>query len=111
MANQSNAGEDLKKFLDANQYSRKSILRYEKIFGHTYVSTGGETTTSEFCSGIGLESGMKILDVGAGIGGSAFFMAKKFGVDTKVSHCSTGGGASLEYLEGKVLPGVAALSA
>lgn len=32
-------------FLDANQYSRDSILRYERIFGHTWVSTGGETTT------------------------------------------------------------------
>ena len=43
-------------------------------------------------------------------GGDTATAAKKYGADKQVTHSSTGGGASLEYLEGKILPGVAALS-
>merc|ERR1712038_2143360 len=68
-------------FLNAGQYKRNGILRYERVFGHTFVSTGGLTTTKQIVDPIGLKPGMKVLDIGCGTGGSAFYMARNFGCE------------------------------
>lgn len=53
-------------------------------------------------------AGLKVISIIGG-GDTASAIAK-FGLEHAMSHISTGGGASLEYMEGKILPGVAALN-
>jgi len=69
------------KYDNRGQYSRTGILRYEKVFGPGYISTGGHDTTEYLCSKIepALVGGVKVLDVGSGIGGAAFYLARRYG--------------------------------
>ena len=69
-----------REFLDNNQYTELSILRYEAIYGHNYISPGGENTTDQFIDTLRLLQGMRVLDIGCGLGGPAYRLASKYGV-------------------------------
>ncbi|EDO42765.1 predicted protein [Nematostella vectensis] len=83
------SSKEFQSFLDNNQYTSSGILRYERVFGRGFVSTGGLETTKEFVEMLNLAPGQKVLDVGCGIGGSAFYMIKNFHVEVRAVDLST----------------------
>mmetsp|Transcript_16641 Transcript_16641/g.46441 ORF Transcript_16641/g.46441 Transcript_16641/m.46441 type:complete len:331 (+) Transcript_16641:352-1344(+) len=70
---------EFREFLDKQQYNRNGILRYERIFGEGFVSTGGPDTTKEFIAQLDLKPSDVVLDIGCGIGGGDFLMADTYG--------------------------------
>lgn len=64
---------------ESEQYSARSIRRYERMFGSDFLSSGGAETTKMICGGLGIRAGTRVLDVGSGLGGSAFLMRGLYG--------------------------------
>ncbi len=74
------SGETTQKVLDSTQYSTPSILHYEAVYGEDFVSPGGYKMAVELIGQLELVPDSRVLDVGCGLGGSAFVMAQKFGL-------------------------------
>ena len=68
-------------FLDAEQYRSEAILHYEQVYGADFVSPGGIELARELIARLALAPGSRVLDVGCGLGGSAFVMAREFGLE------------------------------
>ena len=62
--------------LQSDPYSEKNISVFEKIFGKSYISPGGEDSASTFIRSLDLHEGQTVLDVACGAGGPAFLMAR-----------------------------------
>jgi phosphoethanolamine N-methyltransferase len=74
---------DIKDFgaqLDVTQYQADAIAKYESVYGQHFISPGGADSARACIARLALKQGMKVLDVGCGLGGSAFLMARDHGV-------------------------------
>lgn len=104
-----------KSIQDSEQYSPRSIRRYERIFGADFLSSGGGETTTAICASLNIQPGTRVLDVGSGLGGSAFHMCRTYGaivtgVDTlpqmitlSTQRAANYGLDSVKFVEGDIL--------
>ena len=63
---------------EANRYSRRNVLRSEAMYGHGFQSPGGLEAVEEFCRKLQMRRGMKILEIGSGLGGNTFYLAQQY---------------------------------
>jgi phosphoethanolamine N-methyltransferase len=61
-----------------DRYTRKSILRSEKMYGHSFQSPGNIAAMDAFCQKLRMRQGMQILDIGSGVGGASFYFAERY---------------------------------
>ncbi|MCP3687606.1 MAG: methyltransferase domain-containing protein [Gammaproteobacteria bacterium] len=72
--------EPTQQLLDTTQYTTASIRLYEAVYGEDFVSPGGRVMAAELIERLRLGPASRVLDVGCGLGGSAFVMARDFGL-------------------------------
>src|SRR5262245_48124412 len=63
---------------EADRYTRRSILRSERMYGEGFQSPGNIAAVASFCARLELKPRMRILDIGSGLGGSAFYLADRY---------------------------------
>jgi len=66
---------------ETDRYSRRSILRSEQMYGRGFQSPGGISMVERICARLDLQPDMTMLDVGSGLGGACFYMARTYGLN------------------------------
>lgn len=64
---------------EAQRYTRRNILRSERMYGRGFQSPGGVQAVEAFCRRLELFPGMRVLDVGSGLGGASMHLAARHG--------------------------------
>jgi phosphoethanolamine N-methyltransferase len=65
----------------AQRFSRRSALASERVYGRGHQGPAGEDVFAALAGRCRLEPGMRVLDVGSGLGGDAFRLSRRFGVE------------------------------
>ena len=110
-------GDDIPENMMGLDIGPKTVAKFKDVLkdAKTVVWNGpmGAFEMSNFAEGT-LEVGKALADLTDATtiigGGDSTAAAKQLGIAPKITHISTGGGASLQYLEGKELPGIACIS-
>lgn len=110
-------GDDIPENMMGLDIGPKTVAKFKDVLkdAKTVVWNGpmGAFEMSNFAKGT-LEVGKALADLTDATtiigGGDSTAAAKQLGIAPKITHISTGGGASLQYLEGKELPGIACIS-